>query len=113
MTAQPFLARPFLNDRLLVTGAGGQLGRRVVELKQLYLMATHQGVGVAQQLMDWSIAEAEAQLARIGLAERVRAQFEAETLPRHLLALTGGDARLDAAARRALRLRAGRGDKAG
>jgi ribosomal protein S18 acetylase RimI-like enzyme len=35
-------------------------GRRVVELKQLYLMATHQGVGVAQQLMDWSIAEAEA-----------------------------------------------------
>ncbi|MFT4251357.1 MAG: NAD(P)H-binding protein [Caulobacter sp.] len=32
MTATPFLARPFLNDRLLVTGAGGQLGRRVVEL---------------------------------------------------------------------------------
>ncbi|MBI1683413.1 NmrA family NAD(P)-binding protein [Caulobacter hibisci] len=25
-------ARPFLNDRLLVTGAGGQLGRRIVEL---------------------------------------------------------------------------------
>lgn len=25
-------AQPFLNDRLLVTGAGGQLGRRVVEL---------------------------------------------------------------------------------
>ncbi|MDG2529769.1 NAD(P)H-binding protein [Caulobacter endophyticus] len=32
MTAQLFPAKPFLNDRLLVTGAGGQLGRRVVEL---------------------------------------------------------------------------------
>lgn len=34
--------------------------KTVVELKQLYLMATHQGVGVAQTLMDWAIAEAEA-----------------------------------------------------
>lgn len=37
--------------------------RTVVELKQLYLMATHQGVGVAQALMDWTIAEAEAREA--------------------------------------------------
>jgi len=53
-------------------------GRRVVELKQLYLMATHQGVGVAQQLMDWAIAEAEAQDADEVIlsvwAENARAQ---------------------------------------
>ena len=34
--------------------------KTVIELKQLYLMATHQGVGVAQALMDWTIAEADA-----------------------------------------------------
>lgn len=33
--------------------------RLVVELKQLYLMATHHGLGVAQALMDRVIAEAE------------------------------------------------------
>lgn len=37
--------------------------KTVVELKQLYLMATHQGVGVARALMDWAIAEAEARAA--------------------------------------------------
>ncbi|RJT24670.1 GNAT family N-acetyltransferase [Chakrabartia godavariana] len=37
--------------------------RSVVELKQLYLMATHQGAGVAQALMDWAIAEADARAA--------------------------------------------------
>ena len=37
--------------------------KTVVELKQLYLMATHQGVGVAQALMDWAIAEAEVRKA--------------------------------------------------
>ncbi len=53
-------------------------GRRVVELKQLYLMAMHQGVGVAQQLMDWSIAEAAARDADEMIlsvwAENTRAQ---------------------------------------
>ncbi len=34
--------------------------RRVVELKQLYIFASHQGQGVAQALMDWTIAEARA-----------------------------------------------------
>lgn len=34
--------------------------KNIVELKQLYLFRTHQGAGVAQQLMDWAIAEAEA-----------------------------------------------------
>ena len=34
--------------------------KTVIELKQLYLMATHQGLGVAQALMDWTISEAEA-----------------------------------------------------
>ena len=33
--------------------------KTVIELKQLYIMATHHGVGVAQALMDWTIAEAE------------------------------------------------------
>lgn len=53
-------------------------GRNVVELKQLYLMATHQGAGVAQQLMDWAIAEAEARDADEMIlsvwAENARAQ---------------------------------------
>lgn len=34
--------------------------RKVVELRQLYLMATHQGAGIAQKLMDWAIAVSEA-----------------------------------------------------
>lgn len=52
--------------------------KTVVELKQLYLMATHQGVGVAQALMDWAIAEAEARDADEMIlsvwAENARAQ---------------------------------------
>jgi ribosomal protein S18 acetylase RimI-like enzyme len=34
--------------------------KAVMELRQLYLMATHQGTGVAQTLMDWALAEADA-----------------------------------------------------
>jgi diamine N-acetyltransferase len=34
--------------------------RYAVELKQLYIRASHHGQGVAQQLMDWVIAQAEA-----------------------------------------------------
>ncbi len=36
--------------------------RRVIELKQLYLMPGHQGSGIAGQLMDWALTEA----ARVG-----------------------------------------------
>lgn len=50
----------------------------VVELKQLYLMASHHGVGVAQALMDWAIAEADARQADEMIlsvwAENARAQ---------------------------------------
>lgn len=52
--------------------------KTVIELKQLYLMATHQGVGVAQALMDWAIAEAGARDADEMIlsvwAENARAQ---------------------------------------
>lgn len=52
--------------------------KTVVELKQLYLMATHQGVGVAQALMDWAIAKAQARAAEEIIlsvwAENARAQ---------------------------------------
>lgn len=52
--------------------------KTVIELKQLYLMATHQGVGVAQALMGWAIAEAEARDADEMIlsvwAENARAQ---------------------------------------
>jgi diamine N-acetyltransferase len=34
-------------------------GRTVVELKQLYLQATHFGLGVADTLMQWAIAQAK------------------------------------------------------
>jgi diamine N-acetyltransferase len=30
-------------------------GRRVVELKELYILAMHQGTGIAQKLMDWAL----------------------------------------------------------
>jgi ribosomal protein S18 acetylase RimI-like enzyme len=32
-------------------------GRRGLELRQLYVRRTHQGLGVAPKLMDWAIAE--------------------------------------------------------
>lgn len=35
--------------------------KRVMELKQLYIMASHHGVGVAQSMMDWAIDVARAQ----------------------------------------------------
>lgn len=34
--------------------------RTIVELKQLYILASHHGGGVAQHLTDWAIAEARA-----------------------------------------------------
>jgi diamine N-acetyltransferase len=43
----------------MVNGFPGPFdGRRVMELKQLYLKATYQGVGVADQLMQWALDEA-------------------------------------------------------
>jgi diamine N-acetyltransferase len=43
----------------LVNGFPGPFeGRRVMEFKQLYLKAEHQGSGVANQLMDWALGEA-------------------------------------------------------
>jgi diamine N-acetyltransferase len=33
-------------------------GRKIIELKQLYIFASHHGGGVAQHLTDWAIAEA-------------------------------------------------------
>jgi diamine N-acetyltransferase len=35
-------------------------GKTILELKQLYILSTHHGIGVAQHLMDWVIAQAEA-----------------------------------------------------
>lgn len=37
--------------------------KRVIELKQLYVFASHHGAGVGQALMDWTLAEAEARQA--------------------------------------------------
>lgn len=37
--------------------------KTVIELKQLYVLATHHGAGVGQALMDWTLAEAEARKA--------------------------------------------------
>lgn len=34
--------------------------RKIVELKQLYVMASHHGTGVAQILTDWAVSEANA-----------------------------------------------------
>jgi diamine N-acetyltransferase len=38
-------------------------GRRVVDLDQLYIRASHHGAGVAQQLMAWAMEQAEAENA--------------------------------------------------
>lgn len=35
-------------------------GRKVAELKQIYIYASHQGSGIAQVLTDWAVAEARA-----------------------------------------------------
>jgi diamine N-acetyltransferase len=37
--------------------------RRVVELKELYILATHQGSGIAQRLMQWALDVARAHCA--------------------------------------------------
>ena len=34
-------------------------GKKVTELKQLYILASHHGGGVAKQLMDWAVEQAE------------------------------------------------------
>lgn len=34
--------------------------RKIVELKQLYILSSHHGTGVAQMLTDWAVAEAQA-----------------------------------------------------
>jgi diamine N-acetyltransferase len=44
-------------DKSLDYAAGDQ---KIVELKQLYVFASHHGSGVAQQLTDWAISEARA-----------------------------------------------------
>jgi diamine N-acetyltransferase len=38
-------------------------GQTIVELKQLYVLSTHHGTGVAQVLTDWAISEAQARKA--------------------------------------------------
>lgn len=37
--------------------------KRVIELKQLYVLATHHGAGVGQALMDWTLTESLARQA--------------------------------------------------
>ncbi len=44
-------------DRTLDYDAGG---RKIAELKQLYIYASHQGRGVAQHLTDWAVDQARA-----------------------------------------------------
>ncbi len=44
-------------DKSLYYDAGD---RKIVELKQLYIMASHHGTGVAQALTDWAVEEANA-----------------------------------------------------
>ena len=38
--------------------------RRTVELRQLYVLGSHHGLGVAPVLMDWALAQAEARRAQ-------------------------------------------------
>ena len=35
-------------------------GKTLLELKQLYILSTHHGLGAAQHLMDWVVAQAQA-----------------------------------------------------
>ena len=80
--AEDAILRQLDSDRILyrVAEEGGQLvgycklgldvsldydpgDKTVIELKQLYVFASHHGSGAGQALMDWTIAEAEARNA--------------------------------------------------